>query len=546
VFLVRPKGAMPVSLALSLGQTPSGVLVTEPSLASNKRPFYPFSLGTDPRALVNEHPHTLLKWHPLFSPANPFTSPANTLSLATTRASRLGTGFKAPAAEPLWAFNLLAGHPSRISTNARVRFTPSSIGLGLDESRLIRTGASRLADTAMIANKLESVATPSLTLPLTPVSALSLGWSTSTSLSAYPSYKLSRGGVFRRPFTGVSSRPNPIGGLKESFNLLNLSKTTTHVGLPLLTLVSPSMPKFYASAPSLDTQVGAWSSVWSVLTPAPTEDLDPTFINSKWTPEVNTTRRSDHNSRYLVSWSPLLGSLSNGTSINPALSGPGVRGAQSPSALRSSLLALNELGLKNSFGVRGVKPVLLQSQTLSGGGSYSPSTAPSSSYSSIPASSKWVALWGSLPYPSTNAFVSSASQFSPDRLSGRGASLLTSKGLLLKSGALTSASNHLGGGDRINPLVDSLAKLGFSNLGNSELEVRPRQGYVPLNSDISVSRRLRVTKGVTLPSDTPMHVICGSKDVIHSWAIPGLNVKIDCIPGYNSHRRLLLRWRGAY
>jgi cytochrome c oxidase subunit 2 len=43
-----------------------------------------------------------------------------------------------------------------------------------------------------------------------------------------------------------------------------------------------------------------------------------------------------------------------------------------------------------------------------------------------------------------------------------------------------------------------------------------------------------------------MHVICGSKDVIHSWAIPGLNVKIDCIPGYNSHRRLLLRWRGAY
>lgn len=301
------------------------------------------------------------------------------------------------------------------------------------------------------------------------------------------------------------------------------------------------MPKFHTPAPSLDTQIGAWSSVWSVLTPAPTEDLDPTFINSKWTPEVNTTRRSDHNSRYLVSWSPLLGSLSNGTSINPTLSGPSVRGGQSPSVLRSSLLALNELGLKNSFGVRGVKPVLLQSQTLSGGGSYSPSMAPSSSYSSIPASSKWVALWGSLPYPSTNAFVSSASQSSPDKLSGRGASLLTSKGLLLKSGAITSASNHLGGGDRLNPLVDSLAKLGFSSLGNSELEVRPRQGYVPLNSDISVSRRLRVTKGVTLPSDTPMHVICGSKDVIHSWAIPGLNVKIDCIPGYNSHRRLLLR-----
>jgi heme/copper-type cytochrome/quinol oxidase subunit 2 len=72
------------------------------------------------------------------------------------------------------------------------------------------------------------------------------------------------------------------------------------------------------------------------------------------------------------------------------------------------------------------------------------------------------------------------------------------------------------------------------------------QGYVPLSSSISASRRLRVTKGISLPSDVPMHIICGSKDVIHSWAIPGLGVKIDCIPGYNSHRRLLLRWRGAY
>lgn len=198
--------------------------------------------------------------------------------------------------------------------------------------------------------------------------------------------------MFRRPFTGVSSGPNPLEGLKESFNLLNLSKNITHVGLPLLTLVSPSMPKFYASAPSLDTQVGAWSSVWSVLTPAPTEDLDPTFINAKWTPEVNTTRRSDHNSRYLVSWSPLLGSLSNGTAINPALSGPGVRAAQSPSTLRSSLLALNELGLKNSFGVRGVKPILLQSQTLSGSGVYAPKVSPSSSFSLVSSSPKWVAL----------------------------------------------------------------------------------------------------------------------------------------------------------
>ena len=74
----------------------------------------------------------------------------------------------------------------------------------------------------------------------------------------------------------------------------------------------------------------------------------------------------------------------------------------------------------------------------------------------------------------------------------------------------------------------------------------PRAGFTRAAEDVGMQRRLRVTKGVSLPSDVPMHVVCGSKDVIHSWAIPGLNIKIDCIPGFNSHRRLLLRWRGLY
>lgn len=43
-----------------------------------------------------------------------------------------------------------------------------------------------------------------------------------------------------------------------------------------------------------------------------------------------------------------------------------------------------------------------------------------------------------------------------------------------------------------------------------------RAGYSPLKLDIGSMRRLRVTKGIYLPSDTPMHGIFGSKDVIHS------------------------------
>jgi hypothetical protein len=231
--------------------------------------------------------------------------------------------------------------------------------------------------------------------------------------------------------------------------------------------------------------------------------------------------------------------------MGPALGGPSARAAQATSALRSSLLALNELGLKNSFGLRGTRPTLLQPGALGGGGSFALSAAPSTSVLSAAATPRWVALWGALPCPTTNHFVGAATQLTPDQLSGRSTSLMARRGGLLGA-SLSPAATHIGGAGRLNPLTDALAKLEFSSLGNPGLETRPRQGYLPLNSDIGVSRRLRVTKGVTLPSDTPMHVICGSKDVIHSWAIPGLNVKIDCVPGYNSHRRLLLRWRGAY
>ena len=44
----------------------------------------------------------------------------------------------------------------------------------------------------------------------------------------------------------------------------------------------------------------------------------------------------------------------------------------------------------------------------------------------------------------------------------------------------------------------------------------PQAGYQPIIADIGSQRRLRVTKGIYLPADVPMHGIFGSKDVIHS------------------------------
>lgn len=106
---------------------------------------------------------------------------------------------------------------------------------------------------------------------------------------------------------------------------------------------------------------------------------------------------------------------------------------------------------------------------------------------------------------------------------------------LLSTPQSTTSSNSA-----VTTLIDTVNRLAGLN------RTRGRSAYEVAKRDIGSIRRLRVTKGICLPADTPIHLVCGSKDVIHSWAIPGLGVKIDCIPGYNSHRRVLFRWRGIY
>jgi heme/copper-type cytochrome/quinol oxidase subunit 2 len=81
----------------------------------------------------------------------------------------------------------------------------------------------------------------------------------------------------------------------------------------------------------------------------------------------------------------------------------------------------------------------------------------------------------------------------------------------------------------------------LTNIAANLTKIRSRSAYEFTRCDVGSMKRLRVTKGICLPADYPIHVICGSKDVVHSWAIPGLGIKIDCIPGYNSHRRVMFR-----
>ena len=82
------------------------------------------------------------------------------------------------------------------------------------------------------------------------------------------------------------------------------------------------------------------------------------------------------------------------------------------------------------------------------------------------------------------------------------------------------------------------------NLGDRE-SMRKSQ-FKPLKKGITNMMRLQGTGAVAMPIEIRLQILASSKDVIHSWAIPSAGIKIDCIPGYTSHRILIFFSPGIY
>lgn len=70
--------------------------------------------------------------------------------------------------------------------------------------------------------------------------------------------------------------------------------------------------------------------------------------------------------------------------------------------------------------------------------------------------------------------------------------------------------------------------------------------YRPLRKGISNMIRLHATGAVAMPIETRLQILASSKDVIHSWAIPSAGIKIDCIPGYSSHKVTIFLVSGIF
>lgn len=72
---------------------------------------------------------------------------------------------------------------------------------------------------------------------------------------------------------------------------------------------------------------------------------------------------------------------------------------------------------------------------------------------------------------------------------------------------------------------------------------RQKGELVPVNL---ARRLLRTKRTLVLPAHVNITVITNSYDVVHSWFIPGLGLKLDCVPGRSTHHSFYIDNIGFY
>ena len=70
--------------------------------------------------------------------------------------------------------------------------------------------------------------------------------------------------------------------------------------------------------------------------------------------------------------------------------------------------------------------------------------------------------------------------------------------------------------------------------------------YRPVKKGIANMIRLHATGAIAMPIEIRLHIIASSKDIIHSWSIPSAGIKIDCVPGFSSHRVTIFLVSGIF
>lgn len=96
--------------------------------------------------------------------------------------------------------------------------------------------------------------------------------------------------------------------------------------------------------------------------------------------------------------------------------------------------------------------------------------------------------------------------------------------------------------------LNHLMKLTPSNFNpsNTLLYTQNNTNHSEILSLQSNRRLLRTRRVLVIPAHTNITLITNSFDVMHSWYIPGLGVKMDCVPGRSTHHTLHIDHAGFY
>jgi cytochrome c oxidase subunit 2 len=72
--------------------------------------------------------------------------------------------------------------------------------------------------------------------------------------------------------------------------------------------------------------------------------------------------------------------------------------------------------------------------------------------------------------------------------------------------------------------------------------------YMKSDDDLSLGdhRLLEVDQPVVLPINTHIRILVSSDDVLHSWAIPSLGVKVDAVPGRLNQLSVFMKRQGVF
>lgn len=97
-----------------------------------------------------------------------------------------------------------------------------------------------------------------------------------------------------------------------------------------------------------------------------------------------------------------------------------------------------------------------------------------------------------------------------------------------------------------NFLYKKLFSYFFYNSQFKKNDILLKNTHRPLKKGINNMIRLHGTGAVAMPIEIRLQVLASSKDVIHSWAIPSAGIKIDCVPGYSSHKVMIFLVSGIF